>query len=126
MQSEQTTRESLDQARALMRELIDVLQTNAPTSQFQTPASLLRMLVHVVNIQKSVDQGSDDPANAIKRLRDFANTIERLDLGDENMADAKDIRVRLIAVLRLAADQLGEPGGAAATWAAGTQAAQAI
>ena len=67
-----------------MRELIDVLQTNAPTSQFQAPASLLRMLVHVVNIQKSVDQGSDDPANAIKRLRDFANTIERLDLGDEN------------------------------------------
>jgi alpha-D-ribose 1-methylphosphonate 5-phosphate C-P lyase len=108
-----------------MRELIDVLQTNAPTSQIQTPASLLRMLVHVVNIQKSVDQGSDDPANAIKRLRDFANTIERLDLGDENLADAKDIRLRLIAVLRQAADQLGEPG-AAATWAAGSQAAQAI
>ncbi len=108
-----------------MRELIDVLQTNAPTSQFQTPASLLRMLVHVVNIQKSVDQGCDDPANAIKRLRDFANTIERLDLGAENQADAQDIRGRLIAVLRQAADQL-EPGGGAATWAAGTQASQAI
>jgi hypothetical protein len=93
-----------------MRELIDVLQTNAPTSQFQTPASLLRMLVHVVNIQKSVDQTSDDPANAIKRLRDFANTIERLDLGEQNLTDAQDLRVRLIAVLRQAADQLAGNG----------------
>jgi hypothetical protein len=108
-----------------MRELIDILQTNAPTSQFQAPASLLRMLVHVVNIQKSVDQSADDPANAIKRLRDFANTIERLDLGAENMVDAQDVRTRLIAALRQAADQLGG-AGAVATWAVGSQAAQAI
>jgi len=71
------------------------------------------MLVHVVNIQKIADQPSEDSANAIKRLRDFANTIERLDLSGENMTIAQDLRGQLIAVLRLAADQILETGAVA-------------
>lgn len=125
MQSDQTISESLDQARALMRELIDKLQSDALVSQSQTPASLLRILVHVANIQKTVGQSSESPTNAIKRLRDFANTIERLDLQGENASDAQEIRLQLITALRQAADQLGG-SGAASAWAAGAQAAQAI
>jgi hypothetical protein len=102
----QTTRESLEQARSLMRELIDRLQMDTPVGHAQTPASLLRILVHIANIQKLVDQSSEDPANAIKRLRDFANTIERLELAGENLTETRDLQAQLIAVLRLAADQL--------------------
>ena len=109
----QTIHESLGRARALLSELIDRLQRDSPGGQAQTPASLLRMLVHVVNIQKIADQPSEDSANAIKRLRDFANTIERLDLSGESMTIAQDIRGQLIAVLRLAADQILETGAVA-------------
>ena len=119
-----TTTELLEQVRALMRELIDRLQTDAPAGQAHVPASLLRILVHVVNIQKTVEQASESPVNAVKRLKDFANTIERLKLGDEKMANARDLQVQLIAVLRQSADQLGDPG-AAATWTAGDELAPA-
>jgi hypothetical protein len=88
-----------------MRELIDRMQTDGSAGQAQAPASLLHIRVHLANIQKLVDQTSEDTANAVKRLRDFANTMERLDLRGENMADAQGIRVQLIAVLRLVANQ---------------------
>ena len=107
-----------------MRDLIDQLQSDAAISQTQTPASLSRILLHMVNIQKVADQPSQDPTNAVKRLRDFANTIERLDLRAESMTSTHDIQGQLIAVLRLAADQILEPG-AAAKWAAGGETAAA-
>jgi hypothetical protein len=110
VQFQLTTSESLEQARTLLRELIDRVQTDASTGQVRPPTSLSRILVHVANIQKFAAQSSKDSANATKRLRDFANTIERLRLGGENMADAQDIRAQLIAVLRLAANQLGGNG----------------
>ena len=110
MQFQLTTSESLDQARTLMRELIDRVQTGASAGQAHAPTSLLGMLVHIANIRKFADQSSEDPANAVKRLRDFANTIERLDHCGAHMADAQDIRVQLSAVLRLAANQLGAHG----------------
>jgi len=124
VQSTQTIHESLERARALMRELIDKLQSEGPTGQAQTPASLVRILVHVVNIQKLADQSPADPANAVKRLRDFANTIERLDLGGEHAAETQDTRLQLVSVLRLAADQLGAPG-VASNWSEGGELANA-
>ena len=124
MPSTQTIHESLGRACALMRDLIDQLQSDAAISQTQTPASLSRILLHMVNIQKVADQPSEDSANAVKRLRDFANTIERLDLRGESMKFTHDIQGQLIAVLRLAADQILEPG-AAAKWAAGSETAAA-
>jgi hypothetical protein len=122
--STQTIHESLGRACALMRDLIDQLQSDAAISQTQTPASLSRILLHMVNIQKVADQPSEDSANAVKRLRDFANTIERLDLRGESMTTSHDIQGKLIDVLRLAADQILEPG-AAAKWAAGSETAAA-
>jgi len=98
-----------------MRDLIDQLQSDAATGQTQTPASLSRILLHMVNIQKVADQPSEDSANAVKRLRDFANTIERLDLSGDSMTNTHDTRIQLIAILRLAADQILKPG-AVATW----------
>ena len=124
MPSTQTIHESLGRACALMRDLIDQLQSDAAISQTQTPASLSRILLHMVNIQKVADQPSEDSANAVKRLRDFANTIERLDLRGESMTTSHDIQGQLIGVLRLAADQILEPG-AAAKWAAGSETAAA-
>ena len=79
MHFQPTTSESLGRARALMRELIDRMQTDGSAGQAQAPASLLHIRVHLANIQKLVDQSSEDTANAVKRLRDFANTIERLE-----------------------------------------------
>jgi hypothetical protein len=78
----------------------------------------------MVNIQKVADQPSEDSANAVKRLRDFANTIERLDLRGESMTTSHDIQGQLIDVLRLAADQILGPGDAA-KWAAGSETAAA-
>jgi len=110
VQSQLTTTESLDQARTLLGELINRVQTDSSAGHPQPSPSLLPILGHVVNIQKVAGQSSEDPANAVKRLRDFANTIERLDLRGENIADTQDVRVQLVAVLRLAANQLGEQG----------------
>lgn len=110
MQSPQTSHESLEQARNLLRELIDRMQDDAQTGQ--APTSLLRLLVHIANIQRAVEHSSEDTANAVKRLRDFANTIERLDSTGTKSADSNDIRLQLITVLRLAADQLGGAGPA--------------
>ena len=107
-----------------MRELIDQLEAGVPGSHAQTPASLTRILVHIENIQKVADQPSEDPANAVKRLRDFANTIERLDLNGEDLAKAQDIRSQLVAELRLAADQLCDQG-AGTTWSDGGEMAGA-
>jgi len=106
-----TTSESLDQARTLLREMIDRVLADAPAGQAQAPTSLLHILVHIANIQKFVDQSSEDPANAVKRLRDFANKIEKR--SGEYMADTQDIRIQLIAVLRMAANQLGGHGAVA-------------
>jgi len=122
--STQTIHESLGRACALLRDLIDQLQSGAANGQTQTPASLSRILLHVVNIQKVADQPSEDSANAVKRLRDFANTIERLDLSGESNTNTHDIRSQLVTVLRGAADQILEPG-AVATWAAGGKTAAA-
>jgi hypothetical protein len=108
-----------------MRDFIDQLQSDAALSQTQTPASLSRILLHMVNIQKVADQPSEDSANAVKRLRDFANTIERLDLRGESMTTSHDIQGQLIAVLRLAADQILGPA-AAAKWAAGSDSGRVV
>lgn len=123
MQSPDNSNESLDQARTLLRELIDRLQTDAPGGQ--APTSLLRLLVHIANIQRAVQQSDDDRANAIKRLRDFANTIERLDAKDLTATGSDEVRRQLITVLRLAADQLSKPATPADSTANGESAALA-
>jgi hypothetical protein len=117
VQSPHTSQESLEQARILLRELIDRLQADAQSGQ--APTSLLRLLVHIANIQRAVELSSEDFGNAVKRLRDFANTIERMDSTGTKSANSNDIRVQLVTVLRLAADQLSGPGAPANSAAGG-------
>jgi len=66
------------------------------------------MMNHVENIRTRVVDGAEDPTNAVKRLRDFAKTVERLD----------PTALELVALLRSAADELlttvGRPDAAAA------------
>jgi hypothetical protein len=95
--------ESLTQARLLLRELINLLELDAGGS---TAAALTRVLVHVENIQKSIEQSSEDLTNGVKRLRDFANTLGRLHLDGESLSRAGTTRVKAVDTLRLAADQL--------------------
>jgi hypothetical protein len=97
----------LDQARVLLRDLIARLQAREPASQ--TPGSLMRMLVHLVNIQKAVELAPADPSNAVKRLRDFAKTLGRLGPHADEPPQEKEIRTPLIALLVQAADLLGAP-----------------
>jgi type VI protein secretion system component VasF len=94
--------ESLQLARSLLRELIELHQAQEPTR----PATLLLpIVVHLANIQKLVE-ASGEPSNAIKRLRDFALTIERRTTQGEEPAEMESVRTRLVATLRLTADQL--------------------
>jgi len=97
----------MDLARTLLGELIERMQ--ADPSAGQTTGTLRRILVHVENIQKAVEQSVEDPANAIRRLRDFANAIERLGK-NETSVDRRDLHDRLIAALRNSADGVDRPG----------------
>lgn len=94
--------DELQLARSLLRELIDLLQVHDPG---QTPTLFLPILVHLANIHKLVE-ASGEPSNAIKRLRDFAQTIEKRKLRDGGTAEIEAVRVRLVETLRGAADHL--------------------
>ena len=123
MTSMQTISETLDSARGLLRELIDHYQTHEPTALPQS--GLLRILVHVVNIQKVVEAGTDDLSNAVRRLFDFSNTIERMRPPPADGVDTGPVQQRLVATLRFAAEQL-RPQPAIETWAAERTSAPAL
>ncbi len=94
--------DSLELARSLLRELIEMHQTRDPG---RPPTLLLPIVVHLANIQKLVE-ASGEPSNAIKRLRDFAQTVERRTLPDGESNEIESVRQRLVETLRFAADQL--------------------
>jgi hypothetical protein len=100
--------ESLELARSLLRELIQVHEAHEPGP---TPKLFLPILVHLANIHKLV-AASGEPSNAIKRLRDFALTIERRTLRDGESGETQSLRRRLVATLRLVADQLNADAAA--------------
>ena len=99
MTTPNTIAQTLERARGLLSHLVDQNQVNQYKAR--EPAGLggtqLRnMLVHVSNIGARVADTAEDPANAVKRLRDFSKIIER----HEPTAQ------ELVASLRSAADQL--------------------
>jgi len=80
--------------------------------------SLERMLGHLHNIEKSVTASMEDHVNASKRLRDFAETLERMKdrLATGSQQELATQMTALIATLRSASAELGTPG-APPSWA---------
>jgi N-acyl-D-aspartate/D-glutamate deacylase len=91
--------QTLERARGLLSHLVD--QSQVDQYKAGEPAALgstqLRnMLIHVSNIEARVADAAEDPANAVKRLRDFSKVIERY----------RPTARELVVSLRSAADQL--------------------
>ena len=94
-----TIAQTLERARGLLAQLVD--QNQVDRYKARGPAvlggtQLKNMLIHVSNMEARVAATAEDPANAVKRLRDFSRIIER----HEPTAQ------ELVASLRSAADQL--------------------
>src|SRR6186713_3217873 len=66
----------VEQARNLLRIIFKYEQARDPRGT--DTGSLERMLGHLHNIEKSVTASMQDHVNASKRLRDFAETLERM------------------------------------------------
>jgi hypothetical protein len=106
----------VEQARNLLRTIFKYEQSRDPRGT--DTGSLERMLGHLHNIEKSVTTSMQDHVNASKRLKDFAETLERmkerLSTG-QNEEQGSQISA-LIVVLRKASVELGT-AGAPPAWA---------
>jgi hypothetical protein len=94
-----TIAQTLERARGLLSHLVD--QDELDHYKSREPArlggtQLRNMLAQVSNIEARVADVAEDPANAVKRLRDYSKIIER----------HKPTAEELVNSLRLAADQL--------------------
>jgi soluble cytochrome b562 len=80
--------------------------------------TLTRMLVHMQNIEKSVTSSMEDHVNASKRLKDFADSIQRMTDGLSSTPNEKigDTMRALVTTLREAAIALSN-AGAPPSWA---------
>jgi hypothetical protein len=106
----------VEQARNLLRVIFKYEQARDPRGT--DTGSLERMLGHLHNIEKSVTTSMQDHVNASKRLRDFAETLERMKerlVAGPHQDQANQIS-NLITVLRKASSELGV-SGAPPAWA---------
>jgi hypothetical protein len=106
----------VEQARNLLRTIFKYEQSRDPRGS--DTGSLERMLGHLHNIEKSVTSSMQDHVNASKRLRDFAETLERMKerlSSSPHEAQGNQIGA-LIVVLRKASAELGS-SGAPPAWA---------
>jgi soluble cytochrome b562 len=80
--------------------------------------TLERMLGHLHNIEKSVTASMEDHVNASKRLRDFAETLERMKERLTTAPHQEQVAQinSLITALRKASTELGA-SGAPPAWA---------
>jgi len=103
----------VEQARNLLRVVFKQEQARDPRGT--DAGSLERMLGHLHNIEKSVTASMQDHVNASKRLRDFAETLDRM---KERLAAGNQGREigALIELLRKASAELGS-SGAPPAWA---------
>jgi hypothetical protein len=106
----------VEQARNLLRVVFKYEQSRDPRGT--DTGSLERMLGHLHNIEKSVTSSMEDHVNASKRLRDFAETLERM---KERLSSAPHQEQvpqinALVASLRKASTELGA-SGAPPAWA---------
>jgi|SRR5688572_20074533 len=113
MDKQNTVAGALQRARAHLTYLVehreDCAASGAGAKQLQN------MSVHVTNIEEWIAGEPVDPTNAVKRLRDFANTIERLKVPDDSARDTRNTCQELIDLFRFAADQLDVRKGEAAS-----------
>jgi len=105
----------VEQARNLLRVVFKNEQARDPRGS--DAGTLERMLGHLHNIEKSVTASMEDHVNASKRLRDFADTLERMKerLAAPHQEHAMQIGA-LITSLRKASSELGA-SGAPPAWA---------
>jgi hypothetical protein len=106
----------VEQARNLLRAVFKHEQTRDPRGS--DAGTLERMLGHLHNIEKSVTASMEDHVNASKRLRDFADTLERMK-ERLSVAPHQEYAMQidaLIASLRKASSELGA-SGAPPAWA---------
>src|SRR6188472_979099 len=106
----------VEQARNLLRIIFKYEQARDPRGT--DTGSLERMLGHLHNIEKSVTTSMQDHVNASKRLRDFAETLERMKerLSNSPHEEQGNQIGALIVVLRKASAELGT-AGAPPAWA---------
>jgi hypothetical protein len=106
----------VEQARNLLRTIFKYEQSRDPRGT--DTGSLERMLGHLHNIEKSVTTSMQDHVNASKRLRDFAETLERMKerLSNSPHEEQGNQIGALIVVLRKASAELGT-AGAPPAWA---------
>jgi hypothetical protein len=106
----------VEQARNLLRTIFKYEQSRDPRGT--DTGSLERMLGHLHNIEKSVTTSMQDHVNASKRLKDFAETLERMKerLSNGPHEEQGNQIGALIVVLRKASTELGT-AGAPPAWA---------
>jgi hypothetical protein len=106
----------VEQARNLLRVVFKHEQARDPRGS--DAGTLERMLGHLHNIEKSVTAYMEDHVNASKRLRDFAETLERMKERLSTAPHQEQVSQinALIASLRKASAELGA-SGAPPAWA---------
>lgn len=101
---------SIAQADYHLREIVKYQQGLDATS---SDARMLQgMLVHLENIQKSVKASSEDHVNAVKRLKDFSLTLEKMSprLSSPPHESMGSRMTSLVAALRRASAELADTG----------------
>jgi soluble cytochrome b562 len=106
----------VEQARNLLRIVFKHEQARDPRGS--DAGTLERMLGHLHNIEKSVTASMEDHVNASKRLRDFAETLERMKERLTTAPHQEQVSQinALITSLRKASTELGA-SGAPPAWA---------
>ena len=106
----------VETARNLLRVVFKHEQARDPRGS--DAGTLERMLGHLHNIEKSVTASMEDHVNASKRLRDFAETLDRMKERLTTAPHQEQVAQinALVAALRKASTELGA-SGAPPAWA---------
>jgi hypothetical protein len=96
--------QALERARGLLTYLAEHREDCGPKGA--GAKQLQNMAVHVTNIEEFIARAPEDASNAVRRLRDFTSTIERLKVPADSARTAGSACEELIEAFRYAADQL--------------------
>jgi len=109
--SQNTIAQTLERARGLLSYLVEHREECAPNGP--GAKQLQNIGAHVANIEEWVACAGNDPSNAVKRLRDFSNTVERLKVPCDSAPTTRGACVELVESFRFAADQLDSTSSSA-------------
>ena len=102
--NQNTVEQALERARELLSYLVEHRGECGPDGA--GAKQLQNMAVHVTSIEEWVAGAPVDPSNAVRRLRDFSNTIERLKVPSDSARATRNVCLELIESFRFAAEQL--------------------